>query len=666
MSLPTNRVDAPSCPFDYVKVFDGPSMDDPLIGVYCGQQRNLVVYSSTHNLFVYFSTLPRMAYASNRGFAAWYEFSERFVSLSEYNGVEYLSWRFIQVNESEHIRGTECDQKILSRKESSGYVCSPNFPFPFHPNVVCRYYIYGMQDSQDLERVRLKFESFEVSRAEPDVKVISLRAIPTSRCPDGHVKLYLQGQEERAAIEEFDHVFCGDTPPLPVLSEGPRLVMVFNSGSAQGLGFKAKYTFETERLTQVWAADYKVPGTASPNGSCIFQYSSESRKTGDFNSPRHPANYPSATRCEYYFFARSDEQIKFVFNYFKTKTDIAVAGYNEVCVEDWLEILEVFPNRRERKIGRYCGKTAPGPVVSDTGVHTMKAVLHTDSGGVASGFLASYTFLNLSSVTDCGRNISDEESGVITSPGFPGPYQPFRQLCNWYISVKPNYKVLLSFDFFLIEGSPTGACFMFLSAVLIMFKIGISISKTRLPRRRGQDLEGPEPGSHRAVRRAAVQRHAGDCIDIVSPQTHRTRLWALLASSARGLRFNNPTVSIDEQRSLRLIQGDVPEPCEGYICPVSHYCISQNLRCNGESNCGLDDKSDEEHCTPYSITLIDLNLYLVAGLTAGGSTLFLLICCFCCHRKRKRRRHRRRQLPPPYDRYRPREVPGLQFVSDNL
>lgn len=70
-----------SCPFDYIKVYDGSSVDDPLIDTYCGQQRNLVVYSSGEDLLVQFTTLQRTADTQNRGFAGWFEFSERFVNL---------------------------------------------------------------------------------------------------------------------------------------------------------------------------------------------------------------------------------------------------------------------------------------------------------------------------------------------------------------------------------------------------------------------------------------------------------------------------------------------------------------------------------------------------------------------------------------------------------
>jgi len=67
-------------------------------------------------------------------------------------------------NDGEHIRGSECDQKILSKKESSGIVYSPNWPFPYIPKIVCRYFVYGMQDSQHLERVRLVFGLLDISK----------------------------------------------------------------------------------------------------------------------------------------------------------------------------------------------------------------------------------------------------------------------------------------------------------------------------------------------------------------------------------------------------------------------------------------------------------------------------------------------------------------------
>jgi hypothetical protein len=70
-----------SCPFDIVRVHDGIDNSSAVIGTYCGQQRNLVLYSSESNLFINFFTLQRTANTQNRGFKGIFEFSESFVKL---------------------------------------------------------------------------------------------------------------------------------------------------------------------------------------------------------------------------------------------------------------------------------------------------------------------------------------------------------------------------------------------------------------------------------------------------------------------------------------------------------------------------------------------------------------------------------------------------------
>jgi hypothetical protein len=51
-------------------------------------------------------------------------------------------------------------------------VFSPNYPFPYQPYIVCRYFIYGMQDSQNLERVALTFDKFDIPIAGKTVAKI--------------------------------------------------------------------------------------------------------------------------------------------------------------------------------------------------------------------------------------------------------------------------------------------------------------------------------------------------------------------------------------------------------------------------------------------------------------------------------------------------------------
>ena len=65
----------------------------------------------------------------------------------------------------------------------------------------------------------------------------------------------------------------------------------------------------------------------------------------------------------------------------------------EQCVEDWVEIYQIYRNMNEELVGRYCSQSSPGPVVSLSDVAVgLKVFLHTDSKDVYSGFLGKYTF----------------------------------------------------------------------------------------------------------------------------------------------------------------------------------------------------------------------------------------------------------------------------------
>lgn len=65
----------------------------------------------------------------------------------------------------------------------------------------------------------------------------------SSVCPDGYLKIYLKGQEATDSYDKFDHELCGNWTTANVVSDGPRLVMVFSSGELQGSGFKAELVF---------------------------------------------------------------------------------------------------------------------------------------------------------------------------------------------------------------------------------------------------------------------------------------------------------------------------------------------------------------------------------------------------------------------------------------
>ncbi|KAK3861107.1 hypothetical protein Pcinc_032888, partial [Petrolisthes cinctipes] len=577
------------CPFDQVKIYDGLSQVDPLIGTYCGQQRNLVIFSTSNTLFLTFTTLDRKADTQNRGFQGIYNFSESYVNLE-----------FINTEDSQHIRGTECDQRILSTKESNGTVYSPNYPFPYLPNIVCRYFIYGLQDAQNLERVRLKFlDGFEIP-AEPR---------GDKNCSDGYLRIYLKGQEMENAYDSPDHEVCGKTRPLPVVSAGPRLVMVFSSGKYQGGRFKANYKFETE---------YKIPGTPSPDGKCIFTYYSSSRKEGYFNSPRHPANYPSNTTCEFTFVANPDEQVRLAFSTFELRSDKNNLTYGNHCQEDWVEIYNLYRTEgsmvdRTRLNGRYCGQAAPGPIESEMEAVGLKVILRTDNEHVHSGFEATYKFKKKDSKRGCGENMTAEEYGIIHSPHWPNKYDgpdPDRTggafSCTWFISVKKYHKILLWLQSFSVEGNPAER-----GCPAAVVRVWPDLDKVPI------ELCG--------------EGLSEDAAMIIS-KSSLMRIAFLTADKAVGAKgFEGIWTEIQ----------DSPK-CEQFLCSKSNFCISKNLRCNGVPNCGYGDLSDEDNCLKAPV----VNVLLLVGVGLGISSVMVIVVCIWCHRKSVKQRQMRAMSMP--------------------
>ena len=87
-----------SCPFDYIKVYDGYTIEAEVIGVYCGRLTDITIYSTSEALHLQFETKsgrvtptkkPYVPYwekqlehdTQRQGFKAEFEISNKFVNL---------------------------------------------------------------------------------------------------------------------------------------------------------------------------------------------------------------------------------------------------------------------------------------------------------------------------------------------------------------------------------------------------------------------------------------------------------------------------------------------------------------------------------------------------------------------------------------------------------
>ena len=185
--------------------------------------RNLVVFSTHNQLYVTFQTLKRTAQVFNRGFFGVYEFSEDYVKLGKPlgwagPGRSLTSSFYFQISSRIQMRSTFGEPSVTRRSSARGSpagtcsvltthfrIRSETFQmiliftkhkmhfihsklnmklwlgwwlmfqhyqllFPIFASdcgylqryIVCRYFIYGMQDSQNLERVVLAFDKFDI------------------------------------------------------------------------------------------------------------------------------------------------------------------------------------------------------------------------------------------------------------------------------------------------------------------------------------------------------------------------------------------------------------------------------------------------------------------------------------------------------------------------
>ncbi|XP_074605694.1 cubilin-like isoform X2 [Brevipalpus obovatus] len=572
------------CPFDRIQVYDGEKTEDPLIGTYCGQKSNLAIYSVGPSMLIVFSSLQRTAPHENRGYQATFEFSERFVNLD-----------LISKSDGEHIRGTECDQKIASKGESNGTIYSPNYPFLYHSNTMCKYYLYGMDDETHLERVVLEFEKLEIPVPKEHKKQshsVSDGDDEEYECEDAALQIYSRLGKDPSETSEPDYQLCGTekTPPS-VISDGPTLSLVFLSGSTQGQGFKARYNFEI---------DYRIRGVHDEPG-CRFRFNSENYRTGKFNSPRYPHRYFPSMICEYYLESGPDEYIDVMFEKFALDSSIdtsLVLAYNEACTQDWLEWYEINVDGVERLMGRYCAEFAPGPYLSSGLVKNLKFIMKSDQETQQNGFLANFEFSPLKSFPeDCGENITNSTTGIIGLPVMNEDKQPRRTFCNWYIQVQPRYKILLSF-----------------------FEIGIE----------GQG-KGCRTGAIRVWKDANSQP-----IEICKGNSlNGTRE---IISSSNWIKISYTATSDARTTGFQAVWTEIPSDdqseCIFFKCPHSGYCIPEELKCNQAQNCGILDHADEVDC----IRVTQVNELMMISMIIVGTILFLIVFCSLCHQKHKRRR----------------------------
>ncbi|KAM4718445.1 cubilin [Anableps anableps] len=208
---------------------------------------------------------------------------------------------------------------------------------------------------------------------------------------------------------------CGSSSPPSITSTQNTIYVRFRSDSNQNhRGFSATFS-------EVCGATI----TTDDNGGAI-------------SSPRYPEIYPPNQNCSWIIKAREP------FNHVTLSfTDFKLEKINSDCAQDAVEILD-GDNYQAPSIGRYCGFEIPHPVTSFSNSLVVNFV--SDHFVSKKGFRAVYS----ASTSSCGGDLA-MQSGAFNSPNYPDPYPPNTE-CVWTLRSSPGNRIQVSVITFHLQG----------------------------------------------------------------------------------------------------------------------------------------------------------------------------------------------------------------------
>ncbi|KAJ8011899.1 hypothetical protein DPEC_G00063090 [Dallia pectoralis] len=239
----------------------------------------------------------------------------------------------------------KCGDNIVMT--NANYLTSPGYPLSYPPSQNCMWVISAPEPNQ---KILINFNPhFDLEDRE---------------CKYDYVEVFNGGDERDPTLGKF----CGKIAPSPIISTGKQLLIKFVSDyETHGAGFSVRYEVFKTGL------------------ECSRNFTSP---TGVIMTPGFPNKYPNNLDCTFIIIAPKMSEIVVDFNAFNMEPDTTPPP-GAVCRYDWLEIWDGFPAVGPH-IGRYCGDSSPGRVISYTGILSM--TINTDSAIAKEGFLANYTF----------------------------------------------------------------------------------------------------------------------------------------------------------------------------------------------------------------------------------------------------------------------------------
>ncbi|XP_063049325.1 neuropilin-1a-like, partial [Engraulis encrasicolus] len=264
---------------------------------------------------------------------------------------------------------SECGEKILI--SHPGYLTSPNYPANYPLSQQCHWLLQAPSADQ---RLLINFNPhFDLEDRE---------------CKYDYIEIY-DGDSDKAP-RLLKH--CGKIAPPPLHSTTHQVfIRFFSDYETSGAGFSIRY--EINKLAHHTDCSSNLTGPS-----------------GVIRSPGYPDKYPNNLACTYTVTAPSGEEIQVVFLSFSLEPDTSPPS-GVTCRYDWLELWDGYP-LVGMFLGRFCGDSNPGRLISHTGILTI--TMTTDTAISKEGFEAQYTIRKRRHTGTCEEPLG-MESGDIAS-----------------------------------------------------------------------------------------------------------------------------------------------------------------------------------------------------------------------------------------------------------
>ncbi|KAM6900418.1 cubilin [Xenentodon cancila] len=460
-----------TCNYDYVKLYNGPDEQAPLIGTFCGNTPPPASGTTNSALTMVFRTDLSV---SMSGFQmVWFQNGcggDLSGPIGSFNSPGFPS---------RYPENTECIWYISTAAGSSITLTIHEFDVEFHQD--CSYDVLEVYGGPDLLAPRL---AQLCSTTSSPMQVSSTGNLLTVRFKSD---AYVSGGGFNASWTEVQGG-CGGpitapsgefhSPSYPnsypnnvdcswVISVDPNHRVLLNftdldieyhsSCSWDYVAIHDGPSMSSPQLTKVCGTS--TPPITSTQNTVYVRFRSDSSRNhrgfsarfseacgsaiitddngGAIASPRYPAPYPPNQNCSWII--RAQEPFNHVTLSF---TDLDLEMINTDCSHDVVEILD-GDNYQAPSIGRYCGSEVPHPVTSFSNALVVNFISdHSVSGR---GFRATYT----ASTSSCGGDMV-MQSGEFNSPNYPDAYPPNVE-CVWTLRSSPGNGLQLSFIMFHLQ-----------------------------------------------------------------------------------------------------------------------------------------------------------------------------------------------------------------------